>query len=317
MARDGSRDKPGHQEIGGIDPRGYAGLRPGKLSPLHRKERAMTFPLRDGVAVVTGAASGIGAALALQLARRGCRLALLDRDRDALAAAASAARKAGVAVSEHPADVADPAVPEALREAVLAEHGRASILINNAGVALLGRFEQISLADMEWLFAINFWGTVRMCKAFLPALRQQPDAQIVNLSSIFGIVAPAGQTAYAASKFAVRGFSEALMHELEDTGIGVSVVHPGYVKTAIARNARVAAGIDPQDAAERIANFDRMTGSSPEQAAARIVAGIERRRKRILIGADAARIDWMQRILPISHWELMKRRAVRRAAATP
>ncbi len=180
----------------------------------------MTFPLRDGVAVVTGAAKGIGAALAMRLASRGCRLALVDRDRDALAAVASAARRTSVAVSEHAADVADPAAADTLREAVLAEHARASVLINNAGVALLGRFDEVSLADMEWLFAINFWGTVRMCKAFLPVLRREPVAQIVNLSSIFGIVAPAGQTAYAASKFAVRGFSEALRHELEDTGVG-------------------------------------------------------------------------------------------------
>jgi short-subunit dehydrogenase len=278
---------------------------------------SMTFPLRDGVAVVTGAAKGIGAALALRLASRGCHLALVDRDREALAGVAAAARKTGVAVGEHAADVADPAAAESLRQAVLAQHGRASVLINNAGVALLGRFEEVSLADMEWLFAINFWGTVRMCKAFLPVLRQQPAAQIVNLSSIFGIVAPAGQTPYAASKFAVRGFSEALMHELEDTGVGVSVMHPGYVRTGIARNARVAAPMDPQEAAERIANFDRMTGNSPDEAAARIVEGIERRQKRILIGRDAIRLDWMQRMLPVSYWALMKRRAARAARTKP
>jgi short-subunit dehydrogenase len=277
----------------------------------------MTFPLRDGVAVVTGAANGIGAALAMRLASRRCHLALVDRDRDGLAAVASAARKTSVAVSEHAADVADPAAAESLREAVLAEHGRASVLINNAGVALLGRFEEISLADMEWLLGINFWGTVRMCKAFLAVLRQQPAAQIVNLSSIFGIVAPAGQTAYAASKFAVRGFSEALRHELEDTGIGVSVVHPGYVRTAIARNARVAEAVDPQNAAEIIANFDRRTGTSPEQAAERIVRGIERRQKRVLIGRDAVRLDWMQRMLPVSYWALMKRRAARETPRSP
>jgi short-subunit dehydrogenase len=170
---------------------------------------------------------------------------------------------------------------------------------------------------MEWLFAINFWGTVRMCKAFLPVLRRESAAQIVNLSSIFGIVAPAGQTAYAASKFAVRGFSEALRHELEDTGVGVSTVHPGYVKTAIARNARIAAGTDPNEAAERVANFDRMTGSTAEQAAERIIIGIERRQKRILIGRDAARLDWMARLLPISYWPLMKRRAARLARTKP
>jgi short-subunit dehydrogenase len=278
---------------------------------------SMIFPLRDGVAVVTGAAKGIGAALAMHLASRGCRLALVDRDRDALGAVASAARRTSVAVSEHAADVADPAAAESLREAVLAEHGRASVLINNAGVALLGRFDEVSLADMEWLFAINFWGTVRMCKAFLPVLRREPVAQIVNLSSIFGIVAPAGQTAYAASKFAVRGFSEALRHELEDTGIGVSGEHPGGIRTTIAASARVAAAVDPQDAAERIARFDAMVRTSPEAAAARIVEGIERRQKRIRIGRDAMRLDWMQRMFPVSYWALMKRRAARARPSAP
>jgi short-subunit dehydrogenase len=271
----------------------------------------MTFPLRDGVAVLTGAAKGIGAALATRLASRGCHLALIDHDREALAAVASAARKTGVGVSEHAADVADPAAPEALREAVLAEHGRAGVLINNAGVALLGRFDEVSLADMEWLFAINFWGTVRMCKAFLPLLRREPAAQIVNLSSIYGMVAPAGQTAYAASKFAIRGFSEALRHELEDTGIGVSVVHPGGIRTTIAASARISAGVDPHDAAERIARFDAIARTSPDAAAARIVAGIDRRSKRILVGLDAVRIDLLQRMLPVSYWALMKRRAAR------
>ena len=216
----------------------------------------MKFSVRGGVAVITGAASGIGAALASELAARGCHLALIDHDRDNLAGSAAAARKHGVRVSEHDADIVDPAAPDTLREAVLAQHGKTSVLVNNAGVGLLGRFDEVTLADMEWLFAINFWGTVRMCKAFLPVLRQQPAAHIVNISSMFGIVAPAGQTAYAAAKFAVRGFSEALMHELEGSPINVSVVHPGYVKTAIARNARVATAVDPEDAAQRIAAFD-------------------------------------------------------------
>jgi short-subunit dehydrogenase len=276
----------------------------------------MTFPLRDGVAVLTGAAKGIGAALANCLASRGCHLALVDRDREGLAVVAGAARGTGVRVSEHAADVADPAAPQMLREAVLAAHGRTSVLINNAGVALLGRFDEIALADMEWLLGINFWGPVRLCKAFLPALRREPAAHIVNLSSIFGIVAPAGQTAYAASKFAVRGFSEALMHELEDTGVGVSVVHPGYVKTAIARNARVAAAMDPQEAADRVARFDAFVGTGPQAAAERIVRGLERREKRIRIGGDAVRLDLVQRLFPVSYWALMKRRGARTSRMT-
>ncbi len=238
----------------------------------------MAFPVRDGVAVITGAAGGIGAALALRLASRGCHLALADIDGGALAGVASAARQGGVTVSEHAKNVADPAAADKLRDEVLARHRRANLLINNVGVALLGRFADITIADM---------------------------------SSIFGIVAPAAQTAYAASKFAVRGFSEALRHELEDTGVGVSVVHPGYVKTAIARNARVGVGMDPQQAADRIANFDRMTGNSPDEAAERIVKGIERREKRILIGSDAIRLDLLQRLFPVSYWAVMKWRNAR------
>ena len=191
----------------------------------------MAFPFDNGVAVVTGAAKGIGAQLAHGLASRRCHLALIDRDGDGLAAVAAAARRTGVIVTEHRVDVSDGPAIEALPGEVLARHGRANLLINNAGVAILGNFDQIEVADIEWLFAINFWGTVRMCKAFVPLLGREPAAQIVNLSSIYGIIAPAGQTAYAASKFAVRGFSEALRHELEDTGIGVSVVHPGGIRT--------------------------------------------------------------------------------------
>src|SRR5262249_58258243 len=134
---------------------------------------AMRFPLRDAVAVVTGAAGGIGAALAFELASHGCRLALVDRDGDALAAVVAGAKRS-VAVSANVADVADADAAGSLRDAVLAEHGRVSVLVNNAGVALMGRFEEFEIAEMEWLFAVNFWGTVRMCKAFVPALRREP-----------------------------------------------------------------------------------------------------------------------------------------------
>ena len=277
----------------------------------------MAFPFDNGVAVVTGAAKGIGAQLAHGLASRRCHLALIDRDGDGLAAVAAAARRTGVIVTEHRVDVSDGPAIEALPGEVLARHGRANLLINNAGVAILGNFDQIEVADIEWLFAINFWGTVRMCKAFVPLLGREPAAQIVNLSSIYGIIAPAGQTAYAASKFAVRGFSEALRHELEDTGIGVSVVHPGGIRTTIAASARVAPAIDPQDRASRLAAFDRMVQTSPEAAAARIIAGIDRREKRILIGRDARQVDILQRLFPVSSWAILKRLAARRSPAAP
>jgi NAD(P)-dependent dehydrogenase (short-subunit alcohol dehydrogenase family) len=217
------------------------------------------------VAVVTGAASGIGAALAEALAARGCGLALADVDAAGLSGVAERARRRGVAASEHRLDVADEGAVAAFPAAVLAEHGRVRVLVNNAGVALGGRFEQTDPADFEWLFSINFWGVVRMTRAFLPVLRREPGAaQIVNLSSVFGIVAPPGQAAYAASKFAVRGFSEALRHELEAEGakVGVTVVLPGGVRTAIAANAR-RGGMDEAERAAQAELWERLLRLPP------------------------------------------------------
>lgn len=264
------------------------------------------MPLRGGVAVVTGAASGIGAALADVLAARGCALALADVDAAGLRGAAARARAAGVAVSEHRLDVADPDAVAALPDAVLAEHGRVSVLVNNAGVALGGRFEQVSPEDFDWLISINFGGVVRMTRAFLPLLRREPVAQLVNLSSVFGIVAPPGQTAYAASKFAVRGFSEALRHELDGSTVGVTVVHPGGVRTAIAVNARRAglSNAETEAHAKAWASFLRL---DPRDAAERIARGIERREKRVLVGRDAQRITLIQRMFPVEYWRVLQR----------
>jgi|SRR5580658_198252 short-subunit dehydrogenase len=272
-----------------------------------RERPGETFPLRGSVSVVTGAAGGIGRALALQLAGEGVDLALVDIDAVALEATARAAREFGRTVSTHLVDTGDAAAVAGLPEAVLARHGRVALLINNAGVALMGSFDELTLADIEWLFAINFWGVVRMTKAFLPALRREPTAHIVNLSSVFGIIAPPGQTAYSASKFAVRGFSEALRHELAGSRIGLSVVHPGGIATSIAENARVAAGIAPETAKQAAAQFKTLARTTPEAAAARILAGIRRREKRILIGADARVIAAVQRVFPVSYWNLFRR----------
>jgi short-subunit dehydrogenase len=275
----------------------------------------MGFPFSNGVAVITGAGKGIGAALAHGLAGRHCHLALIDRDAEGLARVVVSARQAGVTVSSHQLDIADAAAVEHLPQEVLAHNQRINILINNAGVALMGSFAELRLEDIEWLFATNFWGTVRMCNAFLGALRRESVAQIVNLSSVYGIIAPAGQTAYAASKFAVRGFSEALREELRETGIGVSVVHPGGIKTTIAASARVASSVAPQDRAERVAAFDRIARTTGAQAAARIIEGIDRREPRILIGSDARQLDWLQRVFPGSYGTILRRSATRRRAA--
>ena len=194
---------------------------------------AKRMRLEGRTAIITGAAGGIGRALAVSLARRGCHLALADIDEAGLVGTAGLAR--GVRLSLHRLDVADRHAVAGFPALVAAEHPGVALLFNNAGVALGGTFEQISEEDFEWLFEINFWGVVRMTRAFLPLLRASGDARVVNLSSVFGLVAPPEQVAYAAGKFAVRGFSEGLRHELEGTGVGVTVVHTGGVATSISR----------------------------------------------------------------------------------
>jgi len=281
--------------------------------------RPTPWTLRGGVAVLTGAASGIGAALAVELARRGMHLALVDIDAAGLATVAAQARAAGATVSTHALDVADHAAVAALPAAVLAAHRRVTVLVNNAGVALGGRFEQVAAEDFDWLMSINFGGTVRLTRAFLPALAREPAAQLVNVSSIFGIIAPPGQTAYAASKFAVRGFSESLRHELEMGGspIGVTLVHPGGVRTAISTNARLAGNLDADEVAQEQANWRSLLVMDPAQAAGIIATGIERRSKRVLVGSDAKGAAIVQRLFPVSYWKHVARDLARRIKRNP
>lgn len=261
--------------------------------------------LKGRTAVITGAAGGIGRAIAVSLARRACHLALADTDEIGMAGTADLVRGYGVRVSRHRIDVADRAAVAEFPDIVAAEHGGVDVLVNNAGVAVGGTFEQVSDEDFEWLFEINFWGVVRMTRAFLPLLRASEDARIVNLSSVYGLVAPPEQAAYSASKFAVRGFSEALRHELEGTGIGVSVVHPGGVATSIAEKARVPAGTSEEEIARRKARYRKLLRLPPEIAGETIVRGIERRQSRILIGSDAKTISLIARLLPTSYWKVL------------
>ncbi len=269
---------------------------------------AARFPLRDGVAVVTGAASGIGAALAAVLARRGCNLALADVNATGLQDVASRARAAGVKVSEHRLDVADAEAVAAFPETVLGEHGRVSVLINNAGVSTGGTFDQVPPADFDWCFTINFWGVVWMTRAFLPALRREDTAQIVNLSSVYGLIAPPGNVAYAASKFAVRGFSESLRHELEAAGspVGMTVVFPGGVRTNVAAHARTG-GLSNAEVETGAKLVARLLTFPPENAAEAIVHGIERRRKRVLVGNKVRHVVAVERVFPVNYWRVMAR----------
>jgi short-subunit dehydrogenase len=268
---------------------------------------ATLLKLKGRTAVVTRAAGGIGRGIALALARHGCHLALADIDDAGLQRTAAELGASGVRASRHHLDVADAAAVAAFPQQVTAEHAGVDILVNNAGVALAGKFEQVAEADFEWLFAINFYGVVRMTRAFLPLLHQSDDARLVNISSIYGLIAPPGNTAYAASKFAVRGFSESLRHELEGTRIGVTVVHPGGVATSIAKNARLPQGVDAAEAEKRRMGFEALLRMKPEVAGEIIVRGIERRQVRVLVGADAKRVALIERLMPVNYWNLIRR----------
>lgn len=262
---------------------------------------------------MTGAASGIGRALAQALAREGMTLALADRDERGVHETV-AMLGAGTRASAHVLDVADEAAVRAFAADVVREHGGVALLVNNAGVALFGSFAQVETDEIAWLMNVNFWGVVHGCKAFLETLVAQPEACIVNVSSLFGLWGPPGQSAYAASKFAVRGLSESLRAELAaSSSVHVVTVHPGGVKTAIARTARVARAVDPAAAATMTKRFDeRFLTTPPEVLANAIVDAVKRNRDRVVAGKDAARVDLLMRLFPSAAPRWFNRRATNR-----
>lgn len=255
---------------------------------------------KDSVAVVTGAGSGIGRALAKRLAAEGIAgLAIADVNREGLEETAS--MLANTKVSQHVVDVSDREAMQAFVDAVIGEHGRVTHVINNAGVALGGTLREVTLDEIEWLMGVNFWGVVHGTKLFMPHLEKEQSAHIVNISSLFGFVAPPGQTAYCASKFAVRGFTEALRHELEGTNIAVSSVHPGGVRTNIANSARIAANTEhtAEEIERRLKRINRnLSTTTPDRAAEIIIKGIKKRSPRIIVGPDAQLLSWIQRLFP-------------------
>lgn len=259
-------------------------------------------------AVITGAASGIGRALAEDLAARGCNLALADINAEGLEAVRSALASNEIRVTAHSLDVGDKASIAAFADAVRNDHGEAHFLFNNAGVAAGGTFEQLSDENFEWLIDINFWGPIRITRAFLPLMRSSGAGQIVNISSIFGVVAPPGQTAYSAAKFGVRGFSDALRHELEDGPIQVTTVHPGGVSTNIAKSARVHEGADPAEVERAKKSADKALVMPPPEAAKIILRGVEARKRRVLVGRDAHTLHWIERLFPSRYWSIVKSR---------
>lgn len=249
------------------------------------------------VAAITGAGSGIGRALAEELARRGCHLALSDVDEAGLAETVGRCEGRGVKVTSELVDVADREAVHAWADHVVADHGKVNLIFNNAGVALGASVEGMSYEDLDWLMGVNFWGVVHGTKAFLPHLKAAGEGHVVNISSVFGLVSIPSQSAYNAAKFGVRGFTDALRIELDIEGGGVSstTIHPGGIKTAIARNARMddsVAAVSGDHARE----FDRLARTTPEKAAQQILAAVARNRRRALIGPDAKVFDLVSRL---------------------
>lgn len=249
--------------------------------------------LEGKVAVVTGAGSGIGRAIACALAARGCVLALVDVNQSSLESVRTEITAAGVDASRHIADVSSEAAMKALVEEVVAQHGRVNILVNNAGVVALGRFEESSLEDFRWVGGINAWGVIHGCKYFLPHV-PPGDGHVVNIVSAAGIYAEPGRSAYAFTKFGIRGFTEALRLELADRGVGVSAVYPGIIKTNISAATRHA-GERPADH-----HADPLGGRAhpPELVAKKVVYAVERNKARVLVGAETYALDIGSRLMP-------------------
>jgi NAD(P)-dependent dehydrogenase (short-subunit alcohol dehydrogenase family) len=257
------------------------------------------------VAVVTGAASGIGRATAVALAREGARLAISDVDRAGLAETAARISAAGGEAQTYLLDVSSREAVYAFAQDIEAQFGGADIVINNAGVAQVATVADLAYEDFEWVMNIDFWGMVYGTKAFLPQLQKKGGGHIVNVSSIFGLFSVPSQAAYNSAKFAIRGFTEALRHEMRGSQIKVSCVHPGGIKTNIMRNARFLQSVQMTVREEAASGFDRLARTTPDQAAATIVNGIRKNKPRILIGIDARILDIIQRLLPASYGRLL------------
>lgn len=265
--------------------------------------------LQNKVAVITGAGSGIGRALALNLAKAGCRLAISDIRLNNVKQTAQMISLGSNDIWVSKLDVADRQAVYDYADKVVDKFGAAHLIINNAGVALAATVDGLTYKDFEWLMNINFWGVVYGTKAFLPYLKVAGEGHIVNISSVFGMIGVPTQAAYNAAKFAVRGFTEALRIELdvENCGVSCSCVHPGGIKTNIARSARQGAMGQFKTEGDIGDNFEKLARTTPDQAARVIIDGIKKNKRRILIGADAYAIDALQRSLPTAYQVLIAR----------
>ena len=269
----------------------------------------MMTEIAGKIAVVTGAASGIGRATACLLAAKGATLCITDVNKEGLEETAAQIRKAGGTVSTHIVDVASRDAVYAFADDVAAAHGGADIVLNNAGVAQIARVDELAYDDFEWVMNIDFWGMVYGTKAFLPQIQKKGAGHIVNVSSIFGLISVPSQAAYNSAKFAIRGFTEALIQEMKGTDIKVSSVHPGGIKTNIVRNARFLQSSTVTEREDAMSGFDQIARTTPEKAAETIVNGIIKNKKRILIGFDARLVDWAQRLFPTRYGFMFRRQA--------
>lgn len=263
----------------------------------------------DKVAAITGAGSGIGQQLAIQLAQQGAHLALSDVNEQGLTETLNLVKDYPVKVTLTQLDVSDRAAVEAWAKQSAEHFGQVNLIFNNAGVALASTVEGLSYEDAEWIFNINFWGVVYGTKAFLPYLKQSGSGHIVNISSLFGLTAQPSQSAYNATKFAVRGFTEALRQELDLQACGVSTtcVHPGGIRTNIANSARMSdsirtLGMNPERASR---SFNKMLKTPADVAAHTILKAVKKDARRVLIGNDAKIMDVMQRISPTGYVKAM------------
>lgn len=266
------------------------------------------YVFAGGTAVLTGAAGGMGEQLARLLAERGSDLVLIDRDAERLAAVAASitAGHPDLLVDARVADLAEPGTVDELATSILAAHRRITLLVNNAGVALAGDFADATAEEFDWVLDVNFRAPVGLTRLLLPRLLESPGSHIVNVSSLFGLIAPAGQSAYSASKFALRGFTESLRHELAGR-VGVTSVHPGGIATGIATNARVASGAPAAQLEEGKAEFAKVLTYPADRAAAEIAGAIERRRGRLLIASSAVVPDVVARLFPATYQRKLDR----------
>ena len=277
------------------------------------------------VAAITGAASGMGRALALALAREGCHLALADKNSQGLdqtVALIQTATLAPVRVTTQVLDVSDRHAMQDWAARCAAEHGQVNLIFNNAGVALSSTVEGVDYSDLEWIIGINFWGVVYGTKAFLPYLKASGNGHVVNTSSVFGLFAQPGMSGYNASKFAVRGFTEALRQELDlqRCGVSASCVHPGGIRTDICRSSRIDAnmtGFLIHSEQQARADFEKLFITDADQAAKVILQGVRKNKRRVLIGRDAYVLDLLTRCLPAAYQALVVFASKRMAPKRP